>query len=537
MGSPEPHLELDTSLSLGEIGGGGADYTFVMDSSHRAMASGIRDLLVFESLGGGPRLPKFMISLEDDINVARKMHTTYAGDPGEEEFTTYQAPTATGESESVYYVDPDSPDAGTAYGIYPLPPAGLYKALWAGDSDSSMDISKGEYPEYTHYEQASKYMMLAPVGLPRTVTNVSGDNILPASITIGEEIFELNVYHVGFFDIHDRFRYASESTYFGYMSPSHAETGLGEANPYKEIPSYTGEYEYRSVVSDTTEHIAGSWPTFRSFYFGEYPYAAEYDEEIDYAVSTGGDVTAVREALYYSKKFVRTRWWSALVGFSCQAVAPDSDSGNEGDDGPQDGTDTDEDTSDDPAPFYHGHITSFGGIFANDYYGPLRDSGQVMGPQDTTHFSVPMGVGEYYNILGIGQSDAFVVGWYPQIVGSGMMPEEDSYSFQYGHSYAGSSTIQSKAIGALRTRFETTAKSLARANEYINFYTAYLESKIVEETLPREFKTKMQASRPIRTQDLSAIVGTVGYTENPGSSPTTSTSGGETPTTSMGETY
>ena len=517
-----------------DVGGGTAgDYSYVMGSGHESLNSiGIRDLVVFESLGGTPQLIKFMLSMEDDFKLAKYKwieSTTDFDRPGDSIFTHFY-------DVDYYWIDPDGEDV--KLGISPSPPNGLYKALWtedyAFDISAAMDDDAHIWSYDTPYSAALKGMTLAMIGIPRTVkTHDTTKYSLPATATLDGVSYEISAYHVGFLDTQDRFRYTSESQYYGLK---------GDAGNIEIPTDLNGSDNHRPWVNNSTSAtVAGSWKSFRQFYLNTFN-----SPGTTWITDPGRHptmYTGMLKGLIYSKKFIRQRYWSMLYHFNCTGPEGDTFDPNDTDD--QNGDTDNEDTA---TPAGKPSLSSLGGVFTHDYYGPLTSVSMIPKGSNSSEFSGELIVPDL-SIFTTAPGDA--VALYPALFNSflttgspdsGMDIESDSTVFVFPTINEAFSTDVSESVNlaydqGLRHRFETKWSSLERANAYVDYYTAYLESKIVEETLPREYKTKMQASRPIRVQDLSAIVGTVDYGVSPAADPTPSTSGGSTPSTSMGETY
>ena len=568
VGTPESSY----ARTYGDIGGGTTgDFTYVMDSSHTPLAAlGINDLAVFESLNGGPWDVKFMLSMEDDLKLAKMRHAATSA-TGEYTFTEHM-------DVEYYWVAPDGESA--VKGVEPAPPNGLYKSLYslggtldimgAFEEDHGSDEHSALFAADVPYESTIKCMTLAMIGIPRTVLGDNPDTyILPANVTYDGVDYSVSQYHVGFLDTQDRFRYSSESAYYGFLAPD--DRPYGQKLWHAELPDgLTGGTDgpHRAMISATADNTqAGSWPSFRNYYTNAWKYGIDAMSGITTAlVSEGAHEVYGREslhtALFYCKHMFRQRWTSCYYWKDlCSAGGDTFD--NEEDGGPQD-----EEDNEAPATYTFGTIPklkSLGGVFTHDYYGPLDGESYILKSLTATEYA-----GEPYDLLGDVTEDDGVSGWMETDAPAGtaffrdqiaQMPwphaehgyyevEEDTVTMEfrdpavvlYGSGYASGTGGAGSTSGlaftkALGIRYETTELSIGRANEYLDFYTALIESEIVEETLPREYKTKMQAAREIKPQILSAIVGTTNQAASPPSSPTTSTSADSTPSTSMGETY
>lgn len=554
---PPFRIETDDEHSFArayeDVGGGTAgDYSYVMGSGHESLNSlGIRDLVVFEGLNGTPQLVKFMLSMEDDFKLAKYKwsgSTTYGDSAGDSIFTHFY-------DVDYYWIDPDGTDV--KLGISPSPPNGLYKALWTEDYDFDISAAMADdehvWSYDTPYSAALKGMTLAMIGIPRTVkTHDTTKYSLPADATLDGVSYQISAYHVGFLDTQDRFRYTSESQYYGLQPSPIRSDGSRFAAANIEIPTDLNVSDnHRPWVNNSiSANVAGSWRSFRQYYYHTWDNRDESSFVDGHRHPTM--YLGMLKSLIYSKKFIRQRYWSMLYHFNCTGPEGDTFDPNDIDD--QNGDTDNEDTA---TPTGKPSLSSLGGVFTHDYYGPLTSVSMIPVAVDSASSSGELITPISYNDV----HGADYVALYPALFNELLI---DDRAHWFGGSRAsvsdgsvvilrfptvveafggmtadegGTNTLSNAVDEGMRNRFETRYTSEERANAYVDYYTAYLESKIVEETLPREYKTKMQASRPIRVQDLSAIVGTVDYGVSPAADPTPSTSGGSTPSTSMGETY
>jgi hypothetical protein len=90
------------------------------------------------------------------------------------------------------------------------------------------------------------------------------------------------------------------------------------------------------------------------------------------------------------------------------------------------------------------------------------------------------------------------------------------------------------ATTALEIRFESDSRSLGRAHAYIDYYTGYLYELVEQDPIPREYKTKMQATPKLDPVLMSAVTGEINPNYSP---PSTSEVSTATATSDMGSSY
>jgi len=434
----------------------------------------------------------------------------------------------------------------------------LYYTGFSGDGTAEGTITLaniGAAIEDNLYYMYLKRAALVPIGLPRT--------------SIAEDFGEgqYGSKRAGFLDSDDYFRYTSSFQYFG-------EKG-GISDPSQGITSVANaiNWEYLGTINqtDTDTSSAGSWNTFIDTYYlgmfgalGSDEYAEGFDAYIqagtigsqsfqihtdienwdDYYTVSNSIVLAHTQAKNLIKVQSTSVTRQSFAGFEnvneytgtdgymdtegikvgFQETGTQGSTGGVGKAGGL-GNPAIKATDDEgftPGP--DGNICpSTIGAFLYEYCGPLYPHGLILEPGGSGVFRrLNDGDGTQY-------TDAFYTATAPQHSEWASNGDDGSFLASATFSFSGQNMDKSLAI-----RFESTTQSLGRANAYVDYYTGYLYEKIEHDPIPREYKTKMQATPKLDPKLMSAVVGKM---DSSGYSPSESKVSTATTTSDMGSTY
>ena len=426
---------------------------------------------------------------------------------------------------------------------------------------------------YDSYYMFLKRMCIVPVSLPRTLTNTS-------QVT-GEVPEADKPKKLGFLDHTKYFRFVSSAHYYG---AHFGETsGGGEKIPNWETRDHAPEIHWTHigrVITGQGSSTAGSWKKLRMSYYPNN--RAEWDHAHDRMIynSTTTNTSTSWLTTWSASDWVYPQMGSAkpMIKWRTTSVTAPGFKSSPGIGSPtitdiesvtyHNGADAffiQTDTEYGPKGIEQG-FDSFGCTFVGAY---LQEYAGAMAPKDMLIASHIAAVsGQTYDSSGTEVSgvdaldaeveDEFRAGLLVDLTGethdftSGdaitsdmqarlytawIEPTVEETGFWAGifdkeFEQAASFSLPGTTT-ALKMRFETDEWSLSRATAYLDFYTGYMYEKIEISPLPREYKTKMQATPRIHPNLTTAVVGISDPSTTGASTPTATTAG---TTYSMGST-
>lgn len=166
------------------------------------------------------------------------------------------------------------------------------------------------------------------------------------------------------------------------------------------------------------------------------------------------------------------------------------------------------------------------GAFLQSYTGPLANQNMIRIWRQSSYgddaINARADVGGMSNLMG--NSDLTEVTLesddtgYNRMVNGWAQPSISSDAYTVGSSAMGSDTGDTHSFIAsfdydhdktgLKIKYGTLTRSRKRTEKFLEFYTGYIYSKIEPETLPREYRTKMQATPKLKKSLSTAVRGT-----------------------------
>jgi hypothetical protein len=431
----------------------------------------------------------------------------------------------------------------------------LYYGGFSGDASAEGTITLGALGAAINdnlYYMYLKRAAIVPVGLPRT--------------TFASDWDAEGSKKAGFLDTNDYFRYTSSFQYYGEIGGIDNKSG----KQIRRIESNRINWEYIGTINQmpSASPAGGSWNTLIEEYYIDAP-------NLDYLGARNGamgmhsmgdsaSAAATIESNYYEESLTYTQGYSKnLIKVQSTSVTK---SDFEGFEEPLPGSPGTEGAADDPA-YQHYNSNSQGGeyttqdttstmkstnsegftnpdgsscsspigAFLYEYCGPLYPHGLLLLPGGTpSPFGDALGdFGEFINMgidTGLTRHPYFTQ-QCPVLNSDGWVGDEGGSQFTTDAVFSmGGNTAES----ALRIRFGSDSRSLGRAHAYLDYYTGYLYEKVEQDPIPREYKTKMQATPKLDPKLMSAVTGK----RNPNySNPSTSEVSTATTTSDMGSSY
>lgn len=374
-------------------------------------------------------------------------------------------------------------------------------------------VSINEYSMYL------KRATIVPVGLPRTTRTAD---------------FETDAAKLaGFLDPNDYFRYTCNFQYYG------EKEGWNDYTHMSDAATNTIEWQHIGAINqnDQEPSAAGSWNTLRETFYANDRTQAEGIGSGHYggAKSTPSllyTAEAMRYALSWSKSLIKIQETSMLHASAHLSDTPPSTT-------PQvppsqefltsrgmNPKDMSWQSDQHHAGYTDNHCGAIG-AFLYEYCGPLYDHNCLI----NGHMAPSSG---YLTNL---TNPAFGMPSPIHIQETARQPYVQPWEIHADNEHETTATFTSGRGNvqlALEIRFDSDTVSTNRANAYIDYYTGYLYEQVEHEPIPREYKTKMQATPELDRNLISAVRGTRATTDSTPSTFATSTAG-STPT--MGSSY
>jgi hypothetical protein len=348
-----------------------------------------------------------------------------------------------------------------------------------------------------------KRATIVPVGLPPT-TNPSEFSTDAAK-------------QAGFLNHEKFFQYTTNFEYYGEKG------GISNPGADSDAQSNTIDWVYIGSINqnDAESSARGSWNTLRETY---YPFDSAYPSYFAGAIGASRDTPdpdnwnrglwggqALRFVLSFSKCHIKIQSTSATTFDTPISV-----------DAPLVGSPAGQPESCFNLTLLTSRTT---GAFLYEYCGPLKSTAMLLDGSNTgtlTFLGEDWGAG--------GSIHAGFTAGMPAIL-DGLITKSDGESTSYAEFDEGG---WYRINTALAIRFDTEEVSLGRANAYLDYYTGYLYEKVEQDPIPREYKTKMQATPRLNPKLMSAVSGKRVASN---STPSTSEVSTATTTSDMGSSY
>jgi hypothetical protein len=324
----------------------------------------------------------------------------------------------------------------------------------------------------------------------------------------------------GFLNHNEYFQYTTNFEYYGEKG------GISNPDAESDDISNTIDWVYIGSINqnDAESPARGSWNTLRETY---YPFDSAYPSYFAGAIGASRDTPdpdnwnrglwggqALRFVLSFSKCHIKIQSTSATTFDSTISAGAVEIEGVQGDQ-PESGTCS--------GPTLLTSRTT--GAFLYEYCGPLKSTAMLLDGSNTGTLTF---LGEDWGAGGSIHA-GFTAGMPAILDGPSTKPDGESTSyaeFDEGGWY--------RINTALAIRFDTEEVSLGRANAYLDYYTGYLYEKVEQDPIPREYKTKMQATPRLNPKLMSAVSGKRVASN---STPSTSEVSTATTTSDMGSSY